>query len=297
MSFAEFSLHHFLNSTQDSISHYSVLYNRLILNPSQLSYENVDKFIETIRKYKPLFLKGSPSTVYIFSILLEKKGLTGYPFKAILTTGEVLCPYQRERIKKIFNCEILDSYGQMEAVVAICQCEKGKYHLNSEYGLMELEKDDKLSSKNTLVGKIIGTSLYNFAMPFIRYRLDDLIELAVPDEKCPCGRTLPVVDKIYGRSQDIIRTIDGRFLTNLFIISNFIKGISWMQIIQESMHSLVLKIVPGLGFTDEEKTKLLKLLKNALGEEIAIKIKELDYAHIDFSQKIKNVISYVEPLD
>lgn len=297
MPFAEFSLHDFLGSGIKDISHYSVLCNKLTLNPSQLSYENADKFIKAVKRQGALFLKGSPSSVHIFSILLEKRGYSDVSFKAVFTTGETLHSYQKEKIEKVLSCKVLDSYGQMEGLAAISQCPYGRYHVNSEYGILEIEKDEKLSNDRKIVGRVIGTALYNFAMPLVRYRTDDLVEIDAEKKICECGRSLPLIEKIYGRAQDAIVTKDGRFITNLFIIPEFVKGVIWFQITQESLDGITFKMVPDKEFNDKERAKLLQLLRGAVGKDMDIEVKYVGFSDIDTREKYRNVISHVKGID
>lgn len=283
--FAEFSIHHFINTGIKEVAHFSRAINRLALNPSQISYENIGRFAEKIKKYKPLFLKGSPSTVYIFAILLEKRRIADLSFKAIFTTGESQLSYQREKIEKVFNCKILDSYGHMERTVAVSQCTSGRYHVHSEYGILEIDKNERLSSDGKTVGDVIGTSLHNFAMPFIRYKTGDLAEVAPECNKCECKRALPVIERIHGRSQDLIFTADGRFITNLFVLFNLWSGISWFQFIQEDANSFRLKLAKDSNFSEIRHAVNLKKLKEILGGDAMIYREFVELKDIEISEK------------
>lgn len=278
--FAEFSMHHFLNHNLAEICQYSRLMNRLILNSTQVSYENMDTFIGAIKKYRPLFLKGAPSTLYVFCLLLEKRGSSDLYFKAVFSTGEILLPVQREKIERVLHCKILDSYGHMERTVAISQCPEGAYHVHSEYGILEVDINETFSSEGNIVGQIIGTTLHNFAMPLIRYKTADLVEIDPAQKECRCGRSLPMIKSIRGRGQDIIITKDGRFITNLFVFFEFWKGILWFQLVQEELDKFSLNLVKAPDL--EEKSLKIKVaeLKNILGGQVSLDLEFLKLEEI-----------------
>ena len=294
MPFADFTLAFFLRKGLKDVASYSPITRRLCLNPAQLSCENIKLFITTMEKHKTIFIKGTPSTIYAFADLSDGKNLNGLSIKAIFTSGELLLPHQREKIEKIFRCKVLDSYGHMERTVGISQCLSGTYHINSEYGVLEVEENKALSSSNTLAGEIIGTSLHNYTMPLIRYKTEDIIELDVVSSGCSCGRGLPICKKITGRSQDIIVTPDGRFITNIFILFSILKGALWAQIVQESAGVLKVKIIKGLSYSNDKEKEFLHHLKEVVGDEMSV---EVEYTAIEMlkeftTHKYRPVISY-----
>lgn len=294
--FAELTLNHFLNKGIDAVSDYSPLTNRLMLNPAQLSYAKIDAFILAFKKHSPQFLKGSPSGIYVLANLLDKKDIRPVKFKAIFTTGELLLPHQREKIENTFLCKILDSYGHMERTVAICQCPLGQYHINSDYGLLEIKNAETNPSEGLVRGSIIGTSLYNFAMPLIRYELNDTIEIRTGNKKCPCGRGLPLCEAIIGRSQDVILTSDGRFLSNIFILFDILENVLWGQIVQEKVNKIIVKIIPDKNFSSKNLDEFMRQLALLLGRETEAVIEYLPEKALSglLSQKYKPVVSFVK---
>jgi len=297
MPFAEFSIHHFLGAANiKNIFDYSFITKRLILNPSQLSVKSIPEFVEKIKKYKPLFLKGTPSTLYIFSLLVEKSGYSDISFKAVFTTGEKIISQQRQAIERVFNCKVLDSYGHMERTIAISQCPFGSYHINSDYGILEVEKNDEfVDVEGKTVGEAIGTSLYNFSMPLIRYKIGDLLEISTDVLRCRCGRCLPLVKDIFGRIQDVILTPDGRYLTNIFVIFNLIEGILAYKIYQKSKKELLVKIAKSA--TAQEKViaeKIIGYFKKIIGEDVDIKIEFSPLESFSVQGKYKIVESSIE---
>jgi len=270
MPFADFSLHAFLDSEVNVIVKYSRLTRRLLLNPAHLSMKNLDLFVSAIRKKRCRFLKGCPSTLYAFSILLKKKGVTDLPMKCIFTTGELLLPHQRKDIEKAFHCSIIDSYGHMERTAAISQCPSGQYHIHSDYGILEVKRNEQLSGREGMAGTVIGTNIYNYAMPLLRYNVNDLVELDSSGRICECGRQLPLCKEIIGRRQDIISTPDGKLLTNVFILYGILEGVIWAQIIQEDISTLRVRIVKDNCFNPATERVFFDKLRGLVGGQMKL---------------------------
>ena len=279
--------------------YYDPIVRRLIVNGNLLSEQNLDLIINEIKKRRIIFFRGPATALYAFSLLLRNKPFHGISFKAVFPVGEMLLDYQRGLIEKSFGCKVFDSYGNMEGTGAISQCEKGGYHINSDYGILEI-KDLQLpglaSSNGSYKGLVIGTNLYNFAMPLLRYSHDDIIETSPRQAKCPCGRGLPLIQSIQGRCSDVIITPDGRYISSLFEIFNSIGGITLGQIIQEKTNSLVIKISKSPDFIADNERKLLEIISHTVGTEVDIKVEYVPFAELTTypRSKFRPVISYVK---
>jgi phenylacetate-CoA ligase len=269
---------------------------RLMLNSGQISFCRAKEMVEAIRKYRPKFLKGMASAVYFLALSLKEAGINDISFKAIFSTGEVLTPRYRMMAEMVFSCPILDSYGHMERTVTVCQCLEGGYHINSDYGILELENIRTSANGKNVLGRVIGTSLYNMSMPFIRYDVGDHIEIFVEQRTCPCGRGLPLVKAIHGRNEDIIVTPDGRFITSIFILPEFVEGIHFVQFVQESKTELCINVVPGNKWNKEKEGELSVYVRKLVGPEVYIRIACVTSEDIikDASGKCRTVISRVK---
>lgn len=297
--FAELGSFFFLNrdSLNNAVSFWQPYLRRLMLNSGQISVYRGRELARAIRKYRPQYLKGAASTVYFLALCLKEAGISDLSFKAIFSANEVLTPQYRAMAESFFGCPVLDSYGHMEGTVAISQCMKGGYHINSDYGIMEFDNLKTSADKNTLLGQVIGTSLYNLAMPLIRYEVGDDIELFTESQICPCGRTLPLVKVIHGRSEDTIITPDGRFITSMFIVPEFTKGIRFVQFVQESKTDLHINVVPEKEWDARQEDKLAYYVKKLVGTGMRSHIHKVTQDDIitDASGKIRSVISCVKP--
>lgn len=177
--------------------------NQLLMSIHHLTETTADEYIQRIRDFKPVFIQGHPTGIHFLArhLLSRRDRLQ---VQAISTTGETLEPFQRADIEEAFGTQVYECYGMSELVVMAQQCEHRRFHDMSEIGITEFIRDDA-----TGLFRVVGTSLWNTAMPFIRYRIDDLVELET-DPTCPCGRQLPVrIRRIIGRIDDAIQSADG----------------------------------------------------------------------------------------
>jgi len=252
---------------------------RMYLSSYYLDDENIEEIISIFMDYKPRLLSGFPQSIYILAKFMKKFGIYVDFKMSIATSSETLFEYQRELIEKQFNTKIFDYYGLSERVVAAAECEKHNgYHIIPEYGLMELIKDNEWVDEGE-TGKIIGTSLLNYSMPFIRYEVGDIG--IYTNEKCECNRSFRLLKSIEGRLSDIIITSDGKYVSGAAFehfwkhkIGNFVPEIEHCQIIQESRKNLLINIVSN---RELEKNKI-NLIKNKLSELLGNNIQfDLNY--------------------
>ncbi len=296
--FAELGSFYFLNRDRlnNAVASWQPHLRRLMLNSGQIAVFRARELARAIRKYRPKYLKGAASTVYFLALCLKEAGINDLSFKAIFSVNEVLTPQYRSMAESVFNCPVLDSYGHMEGAAAISQCLEGGYHINSDYGIMEFKNSKTLADGGTSLGQAVGTSLYNLAMPFIRYDIGDDIEFFNEPQSCPCGRTLPLVKAIHGRSEDTILTPDDRFITSMFIVPEFARGVRFAQFIQESRTKLVINIVPDKEWNNGQRDRLLFYAKKLVGTEMAVSLREIsqDEIIVNESGKIRSVISLLK---
>ncbi len=299
--FAELTAEYFVffKKSLKTTAHFDRLSRRLTLNSLLISRKHLDDFIGVFRKFKPLFLKGMPSNLYMLALVFQEKKNHGISFKAIFSQGENLLQYQKDLIEKVFSSKVYDSYGHMERTVAISQCPQGTYHINSDYGIAELARPliplaDE-DEEDTCVREVVGTSLHNWSMPLIRYRTGDFVKLKLSPERCPCGRSFPSIVAISGRQTDAVITPDKRAVTGLYTVFDRTPGIIMGQIVQEDLGRLVVKIVSASEEIESTDAFLIARIREFLGTEMDIHIEHTSMQGIkkDNLGKFKCVISHV----
>ncbi|MFC1648898.1 phenylacetate--CoA ligase family protein [Nanoarchaeota archaeon] len=184
----------------------------------------LDPLPEIVRKLS----KKKIQCMYMLPSMLEamfyEAQYQGVNLKAdvIITGGETLHDETRKMLSKAYNAKVMDSYGAGECFNIAQECKKGKYHIRTENVIVEVLGKNNKPVEPGQPGDIVITNLMNKAMPIIRNKIGDLV---VPGTTCDCGNKLPVLDRITGRSDDMIKLKGGRVLSPR-ILANSIQNLS-----------------------------------------------------------------------
>jgi phenylacetate-CoA ligase len=213
--------------------------------------KNLTKYGKIMETFRPKYLYGYASSIYFFSKWLEIDGISINPLLGVLTTAENLFPHMRRNIESVFRCKVFNAYGLNDGGVSAFECgEHIGLHIDTERSIMEVV-DDYGQAIEQGEGQIVATSLFNYAMPFIRYNTGD--EGVLLDETCPCGRGYPLLKKVLGRQQEILVTPEGKHIHGEYI-SHIFWGISHIrefQVVQKKIDQLTFYIVPEDGFDEK----------------------------------------------
>ncbi|ODM32276.1 hypothetical protein A6779_09100 [Marinobacter adhaerens] len=198
------------------------LYSSYHLNRATFPFYQKD-----LDSFAPLELIGYPSAISDIAGYYElTETRPQFRPKAIITNSETLLSWQRERIENVFQCPVRDYYGTAEYVVFAGQDGEGLYRVNPTLGITEVLTDER----NKLQGDIIATSLTNYCMPLLRYRVGDSATLISESE----GNVQTRFAGINGRLDDYIETPDGRRIGRIDHIFKGLTGIKEAQVIQET---------------------------------------------------------------
>ena len=162
---------------------------------------SIEQQIDWLQRTKPRYLFAYPSLLRELAEFVLASGRIGLWFDKVIATGEPLLPDTRMKTQKAFGARVFDRYGAQEIGHLAGECPScGQYHISAESVLMEILDDDGTPTKPGNVGRVVVTSLYNYAMPFIRYDLADIVEVGWPGT---CLRQLPSLRRILGRTSSV----------------------------------------------------------------------------------------------
>lgn len=170
--------------------------------------EVVDALAESLDRRPAALVWGQSNGLYAFARGLLDAGRR-VRVGACWSEGNHLPGYYREPIEEALGCRVLERYGSWETGMIAHQCpEEQSYHVSAETVLIEIVRDDGRAAAPGEIGHILVTQLRNDAMPLLRYRIGDL---AIPTEaeRCSCGRRLPLLGTLVGRSNELLRAGDG----------------------------------------------------------------------------------------
>lgn len=265
--------------------------NWTVLPAFRMSKANMLRFIKRIKHIEPKIILGytMPLITLAKHVISSGEDLRGLRIKGIINAAETLYNHQRELLRNTFDCKVFNKYGGRELSDIAHECQNGSLHINADWVYVEFVSDEGRPVRNGEMGNVILTGLYNFGMPFIRYKVEDL---AIPSGKeCTCGRGLPIMEKIVGREQDMIVLKDGNYLPGEFfphLFKDF--DIEKFQVVQETVDLLNISIVKGKNFHSQDleylKRKIREYTKN-----IEIKFSFVEEIEISPSGKHRFTIS------
>lgn len=228
-------------------------------------------WLRRITRFRPEFVYGYASSIAHFASLLASRGIGIDGIRGVFSTAEKLHHWQREVIERVFQCKVFDHYGSREVKAIAAQCEAGSMHILADLNLVEME-DPSADASPLLI-----TSLENYAMPFIRYRIGDVG--ALQSGNCACGRVLPRMSLAIGRETDMFVTPEGRHVHGEYFthLMYGMPGVSRFQFYQPSPERVILRAVPDASFDEDVRRRLLALdarirreVSPAIGLEVAL---------------------------
>ena len=231
------------------------------LSSFDMGTDEMQKYSQIINSFKPKIIRGYASSIYFYAKWIEESNLKIHSPTAIFTTSDNLFPYMRAKISEVFGCEVYDGYGLNDGGVSAYECsEHAGLHIDAERSIMEVV-DDEAHQMNHGIGQILATSLYNYAMPFIRYDTGDNGHII--EDVCNCGRGYPLLKEIAGRTTDILFTPEGKNVHGwffLYIFWDYGKGIKEYQVVQETLKRIAIKIVPEEGFDESQLDRIREVV-------------------------------------
>jgi phenylacetate-CoA ligase len=242
----------------------------LYLDTIMLNDETIGAFIARWRRERPEALYGHSHSLYIVARYLLDHQVNDLRPQGIISTSMMLLAHERAVIEQAFGCPVTDRYGCEEVGLIASECgQHAGMHLNIEHQYIEFLRPDGTPAAAGEEGAIVVTDLLNRGMPFIRYRVEDV---GVPSERhCPCGRGLPLMERVTGRVADYLKRRDGSLVAGVSLVERTltaIPGIEQMQIVQPSREDIILNLVRAADYSADSERALLKELRGVFGPGI-----------------------------
>lgn len=277
------------NKTKGLLSKFGVLKTKNIS-----IFNTLDNIIKELIGIKPDIIYTFPSILSLLAQEIMEKKITSIKPRLIWTIGETLTDSLREKLYDIFSSEIISIYASEEFGMLAFECRKHTgYHILTENVVMEFLKDGKDVNSGEK-GEVYVTGLSNYTMPLIRYKLGDI---AIPiEEKCSCGRGLPMIKNVFGREDDFLILPSGRKISPRMInLIESIPGIKAYKTIQESKDRFLVILVPGKEFNERTIKAVKRQIKiGCLGEQVDVEVKLVKEIKKERTGKIRAIVSKVK---
>jgi phenylacetate-CoA ligase len=164
---------------------------------------------------------------------------------------------------------VTNRYGCEEVSLIACECERHDgLHVNADGVHVEVLRDGRPAGPGE-PGSLVVTDLTNRAMPILRYQVGDVGVLA--GRRCPCGRGLPLLERLEGREADYVVTPAGELISGISLTENFalhVPGVAQLQIVQETVTRFRFRIVRGPDFGAASLRSLRELVARRFGPDV-----------------------------
>ena len=268
---------------------------------------NRDTQLKTIANLKPDVLDGFSGVLWLLAKEAELRGVNAIRPRMIFGSGDLIDRSSRSYMEKVFEAPYYDQFGCTEVDRTAWQCpEQIGYHIDMDSVIMQFVDEDGEEVAPGERGEIVYTSLFNYAMPFIRY---GSMDIGVPmDDECPCGRKLPLMKVIEGRSNSFLTFPDGHVVTPMSFIEilkafKLVDEIHQYRVVQKSKSLIEIYVKKTGDKVDEDKVRswLIANLLDGLPRvervdlsEVTFKVKFVDKLPLTGRGKLNVVFSNVQ---
>ncbi|UGQ46208.1 phenylacetate--CoA ligase family protein [Massilia endophytica] len=266
-----------------------------LLPAFDMSPARLDQFLSSIRSRRPRMLFGYPSALSHIAAHALARGqrMDDLGIHVAFVTSERLYDEQRERIASVFGCAVANGYGGRDAGFIAHQCAHGGMHISAEDIIVEIVNEDGQAMPPGEPGEIVVTHLATGDFPFIRYRTGDIGSLSA--RRCGCGRTLPLLEEIQGRSTDFVIAHDGTVMHGLSLVYVLreLPQVKAFKITQESLTLTEVQVVLDAPLAGALRARIERGLKARLGQQVAVRISQVEFIAPESSGKFRYVVSKV----
>ena len=264
-----------------------------LLSAFEMNAATMSRYLDVLEQGSCRQLFGYPSALYLLCLHARKEGrnLRHLGIKVAFVTGEVLFPYQREMIATTMNCPVANGYGARDSALIAHECPQGGMHVLADAVILELLDAQGSPVPPGEPGEIVITDLYSHEAPFIRYATGDIAVMS--SRYCSCGRALPLLEAVEGRSNDSIIAPDGRIINSLALIYPVreIEGIERFRVCQKTLDCFHVQVVRNENYPNDAEQRIRRNWTQLLRSPVSVTFEYVPELSLERSGKFRHVIS------
>ncbi len=272
------------------------LSNRYRFPIFDLSDEKLEEFLNVFRRKKFDYINGHTSSIVLFAKYLQKKNVLLKSIcptlKTCIVTSEMLYDSDKKLLEKQFGVPVVNEYGASELDLLAFTNTDGEFQANNETLFIEIVDESNQPVKKGESGRIVVTSLYNKAHPFIRY---DVGDVGVLDENATAKK--PVLKRLIGRSNDNAILKDGKTVpghTFYYVTKSVIEedgNVKEFVIEQTALDAFTIVYVAEKALTTDNLKNIEKALSKYVESTLNITYKRVKTLKRSQSGKLKQFVS------
>lgn len=268
------------------------LMNSMMLSSYSLTEEQMARYERELRLFKPLLLLSYPGPLTLFSEYLSAVGKPVESIKVIICSAETLSPWQKQTIEKAFQRPVFNRYACREFGHIAHECTlRNGWHINVDRLYVEIVDETGTHVGPEEVGEIVITDLDNYGTPLIRYAIGDMGSITV--RSCSCGRGLPMLKSLEGRTLDVVVAPNGNRLGGTFwtILFKIRPGIREFQLIQEDTANITVNFVRDTGVRKIPFDFFEKAIQEKCSAAMKVSFREVSLIPRTISGKTRFIVS------
>ncbi len=267
-------------------------------------FDDVGKQVSTIERLDPDVLDGYSNSLFLVAKEAERLGIKTIRPRFVMGGAELTDAPSRKFLEEVFDAPFYDQYATEELQMIAWQCpERSEYHVDADSVVVQFVDDEGNEVAPGERGELVCTSLFNHAMPFIRYALGDM---GVPSagQCCSCGRIFPLMKMVEGRKDSVVTLSNERKVPALVFgwmmeFYKYYRDIYQYRIVQKRVDLLrvLIKKKPNAASESEMRGELVRHMRSMLGlsgSEVTIEVEFVDELPLDKSGKLRKIISELE---
>ncbi|MFO1023647.1 MAG: hypothetical protein U1E70_00565 [Acetobacteraceae bacterium] len=243
----------------------------------------------------PDYLLTKPASLRVLIAHCRRHGLRLPSLRQVWTLSEVVDDDLRTACQQVLGAPIVHDYSANEVGYIAVQCpEAAHFHVMAESVLVEVLDDTGRQCAPGETGRVVLTPLQNFAMPLLRYEIGDE---AVVGSPCACGRGLPVLQQIIGRTLDVLTLPDGsqrRAELRHYRLAR-LTAVTEYQVVQRALDRIEVLLVLNRPLTGDEEAEVRALAVAAFGPEFTIDIRIVETIARTPAGKLRPFLSMIDP--
>lgn len=259
-----------------------------------------EEICQAVQEFQPDILSGYASAMQLVASL-QLQGLIKIKPRSVICSGEPLTQVTQDIISQAFGVAPRNLYASAESLALGVNCKEGSgLHLFDDMHATEIVDEHTNEVAPGDSGRLLLTSLYNYAFPIIRYQTSD--HLHKSDAVCPCGSKLALIEGIDGRSEEYLwfaaKNARREFIHPLTFASLYAPGMDRFRVQQTSDHAFRIQIQ-----TTSNRERIIQSLRNQLDEVLETKglTNHINYSfefpeHIPVESK-SGKFTLIEPLE
>lgn len=263
-----------VGATAGPVANWGDAYEGYVTGPCTIfdARSDVDAQLDWLQAEQPDVLLTHASNLRALALRSVERDVRLTRLREARSYSEQLAPDLRDRVRAAWNVPLTDIYSANEVGYVALQCpHSGLYHVQAEDVLVEIIGDDGRTCGAGESGRVIVTSLHNFAMPLLRYELGDYATVGAP---CDCGRRLPTIERILGRTRNMLRLPGGRTAFPGFPLNALLRlpAVRELKMIQHSLEDIEIELVLARELTSEEAKALIDAVGKRLQHPFQIQL-------------------------